>query len=251
MGPRISVVVPAYNEELLLPRLLDTVEVARRRHEEARASEAPETDGARGVEVIVADNGSTDRTAELAAERGATIVPVSKRAIAAARNGGARAAKGEVIAFVDADLQVHPDAFIAIDRVMRRDTVVGGATSMTMERWSVGIRTTYHLSKWMVRAMGLEGGVVFLRRDDFELLGGYPEDKRYAEDVGFLFGLKRLGRERGQRFVVPPDVEAIASTRKFDEQGDWHMMTFPVRYGWRKLTGTADRLVDEYWYTSR
>ena len=57
---RLSLVIPAYNEEALLPRLLDTVDAARARY----------TFGADAIEVIVADQGSTDRTAAIATSRG-------------------------------------------------------------------------------------------------------------------------------------------------------------------------------------
>ena len=90
---RHSLIIPAYNEEAYLPRLLDTVDRAR---EAWRAGPA-------AVEVIVADNASTDGTARVAAARGCRVVPVARRGIAVARNAGARAATGEVLSFVDAD----------------------------------------------------------------------------------------------------------------------------------------------------
>src|SRR3990172_8688915 len=91
--PRHSLIIPAYNEAALLPRLLATVAQAR----------ACYRGGGDAVEVIVADNGSTDATAAIALGAGCTVVPVSKRVIAAARNGGAAAAVGEILSFVDAD----------------------------------------------------------------------------------------------------------------------------------------------------
>src|SRR6266478_218734 len=90
---RQTLVIPAHNEEALLPRLLDTVEVARARY----------SLGADAIEVIVADNASTDRTAGIATARGCRVVSVAKRAIAAARNGGAGCAQSPILAFVDAD----------------------------------------------------------------------------------------------------------------------------------------------------
>jgi glycosyltransferase involved in cell wall biosynthesis len=78
-GPSISLVIPAYNEAELLPRLLGTVERARSRYRS----------GSSAVEVIVADNASTDGTGELARSRGCRVVRVEKRCIGAARNGGA------------------------------------------------------------------------------------------------------------------------------------------------------------------
>ena len=76
MGVRFSVVIPARNEEAYLPRLLETVEAARTSYEGG-----PET-----IEVIVADNVSTDRTASLARSKGARVVSVGKRVIGAVRN---------------------------------------------------------------------------------------------------------------------------------------------------------------------
>src|SRR5881275_1481987 len=104
-GPRLTLVIPAHNEETLLPRLLDTVDVARARY----------SFGAGAIEVIVADNASTDRTAEIAAARGCRVVSVAKRAIAASRNGGAACAQSPILAFVDADTQIHPDTFDGIE----------------------------------------------------------------------------------------------------------------------------------------
>src|SRR4051812_13798536 len=102
--PRFSLVIPARNEEALLPRLLETVEVARNRYR----------GGAAEVEVIVADNVSTDATASVARERGARVVTVERRIIGAVRNGGAKVATGEILCFVDADHSIHPDTFNAI-----------------------------------------------------------------------------------------------------------------------------------------
>src|SRR5438045_9009708 len=98
---RQTLVIPAHNEEALLPRLLDTVDVARARY----------SFGAGAIEVIVADNASTDRTAEIAAARGCRVVPVAKRAIAAARNGGAAQASSPILAFVAADMKINSDHF--------------------------------------------------------------------------------------------------------------------------------------------
>ncbi|HET6372706.1 MAG TPA: glycosyltransferase, partial [Candidatus Polarisedimenticolia bacterium] len=92
MLPSISLVIPAYNEEKYLPRLLDSVAQARERFEHCSGT----------LEVIVADNASTDRTAAIAAGRGARVVPVERRIIAAARNAGAAAATGDLLCFVDA-----------------------------------------------------------------------------------------------------------------------------------------------------
>src|SRR5690348_17354762 len=91
----ISFIVPAHNEELLIGRCLTSI------HESARASAVE-------YEVIVVDDASTDRTAEVARESGARLISVSLRQIAAVRNAGAREARGELFVFVDADTWINP-----------------------------------------------------------------------------------------------------------------------------------------------
>lgn len=237
--PRISLVIPAYNEARYLARLLDSVDVARERFAAKGGS----------VEIIVADNMSTDATARIASERGCVVVRVEKRAIAAVRNGGARVATGEIVAFVDADSRIHPDTFIAVDEAMRSDRVVGGSTGCTMERWSAGLAATYAFLWCFVWVTGMDTGVVFARRADFERLGGYDESLKVAEDVKWLWSLKKHGRTKRQKLVRLRHAKVIGSTRKFDEHGDWHYLGFFAelpRFVLRR--GALTEFQDRYWY---
>ena len=130
---KFSVIIPAFNEEKFLPRLLDSIELAR-----ANYSGGPDR-----IEVIVADNASTDRTAEVAAAHGARVVNITKRRIAAARNGGARVARGEILCFIDADSALHPETFNAIDRTMKSGRYIWGVTGAVLERKSFALLVTY------------------------------------------------------------------------------------------------------------
>jgi glycosyltransferase involved in cell wall biosynthesis len=234
-----------------LPRLLDTVAAARNRF----------AGGAERVEVIVADNGSTDSTAKIARERGCRVVPVQKRCIAAARNGGASAARGQVLAFCDADFRIHPDTFNFIAAVMRGSGYVGGGTGLTMERWSPGIVLTWWLVLPPLRLLGLDGGVWFCRRDDFVAVGGYDDSVQAGEDVGFLMKLRQLGRRRRPRQRLAsrytarvlncPAAVVINSSRKFDKYGDWHFLALMLKgllwlpFGRRRLDEQIQRMWSE------
>ena len=237
---RISLIIPAYNEAELLPRLLDTVDAARQcyRH------------GAAAVEVIVADNGSTDRTAAIAADRGCVVEMVEERRIASARNGGACRAVGEIIAFVDADMRIHEQTFNAIENALATGKVVAGATGVHLERWSVGIALTYALFMIMVWTLKMDTGVVFCRREDFDTVGGYDERRFFAEDVQFLTDLRRLGRKRGQGLTRLRHVKALASCRKFDTFGDWHYFTelFRLVPLMLRSPNATNQFAQEYWY---
>ncbi len=239
---KFSIIIPAYNEEQYLPRLLDSIDVARSNY----------SSGAAAVEVIVADNDSTDRTAEIATAHGARVVRVEKRRIAAARNGGGYAARGEIVCFIDADSAVHPQTFNAIDSAISGGRVVGGSTGLTLERKSFGLMVTYCLGAPLVLLTGMDSGVVFCRRADFEAVGGYDESYMYAEDLLFLMALRRLGKTRGQRLTRLPKVRALGCTRKFDQFGDWHyfgMLGHAIR---SLITGNwhDQNLADRYWYKS-
>jgi len=237
---RISLVIPAHNEERYLPRLLDSVEVARERWRHD-----PD-----GFEVIVADNVSTDGTAKIARERGCRVVLVEERRIATVRNGGASIAAGEILCFVDADSEVHPDTFNAIEDSLAAGKIVAGATGVRMERWSPGIAVTYAIFMPMVWLTRMDTGVVFCRREDFEAIGGYDERRFFAEDVQLLWDLRKIGRRRKQRLTRLRTAKALGSTRKFDTHGDWHYLSDLFGLVPKMLfspRATSD-FANKYWY---
>jgi len=243
MPPRISLVVPAHNEQAFLPQLLDSIDAAREAHR----------GDAGAIEVIVADNASTDETAKIAVERGCRLVSVPKRVIAAARNGGAAAARGELLAFVDADSRIHPETFNVLEDALASDKIVGGATGVGFDRWSFGLAATYVFYlpiAWLTR---FDTGVVFCRRRDFETIGGYNEVRLFGEDVQFMWELRRLGRSRRQRLFRATSAKAITSTRKFDRYGDWHYFTRVIWLAGLLLTapGASTQFARQYWYGDR
>ena len=235
---RHSLVIPAYNEARLLPRLLDSVDAAR------SCYPGP-------VQVIVADNDSTDATASIAAARGCEVARVEKRRIACVRNGGARLACGESLCIIDADSRIHPETFNAIDAALARPDVVGGATGVLPERWSLGIAMTWMVMMPVVWATGMDAGVIFCRRADFQVLGRYDEEREFAEDVAFMWALKRHGAKRGQKLERLTQVKAMASMRKFDRHGDWHYFTTVIPQGVPAMFRRSARtkLAQRYWYT--
>lgn len=244
--PRLSLVIPAWNEAERLPRLLDSVDAARARWRQAGRD-------ADGIEVIVADNGSTDGTDRIALARGCRLARVEPRRIASVRNGGAALAAGELVAFVDADSVLHPDVLLAVDDTLRDPRSLGGASGVTMERWSAGIALTVAFALPVVWLTGFDTGLVFLRRDDFVQLGGYDETRAVAEDVDLMVRLRRLGKPRGQRLRRLRGVRTVTSTRKFDLHGDWHYFTRMPRVGWELLRhpGALPEFARRYWYGDR
>jgi glycosyltransferase involved in cell wall biosynthesis len=238
--PRFSLIIPAYNEEAYLPALLDSVARARGRY----------AGGPDNIEVVVVDNESTDSTGDLARLSGCRVVREDKRVIAAVRNTGARNARGHVFVFIDADNIMHPDTFNAIDQSLATGKVVAGASGVKMQRMSFAIALTYALMVPLVWLTRMDTGVVFCRREDFEAIGGYNEDRLFAEDVQLLWELMLLGRKRGQKLCRIRSIKAIYSTRKFDRHGDWHWLHLMLRflYGLIFSKSSMDKFARLYWY---
>ena len=239
-APRFSLIIPAYNEEAYLPALLDSVDKARSRY----------AGGPDDIEVVVVDNASSDATADLARSSGCRVVREDRHVIAAVRNTGARNARGNVFVFVDADNIMHADTFNAIGRSLATGKVVAGATGVKMQRMSFGIAVTYVLMVPLVWLTRMDTGVVFCRREDFEAIGGYNEDRLFAEDVQFLWDLMRLGRKQGRKLSRITSAKAIFSTRKFDRHGDWHWLGLMLRffYGLLFSKSSLDNFARMYWY---
>jgi glycosyltransferase involved in cell wall biosynthesis len=183
-APVLSVVIPAFNEQKYLPSTLLALNRAIR-HVPVE------------VEIIVVDNQSTDRTAEIAAGA-ATVVQEAKPNIGAARNRGARAASGEYILFVDADVKVSEHALeIAWNVIAEQHLVAGGLGALYEPR---------HLITWMfcaywdwrrLNGAPCQGVAQFFRKDLFVELGGYREDIYMGEDVDLYHRAENLVQSRG------------------------------------------------------
>ena len=235
---RFSLVIPAYNEELLLGRLLESVNLARVAYR-----------GEGEIQVIVADNMSTDRTSEVAKTYDCQVVVVTKRVIAAARNGGASAANGDFICFVDADSVIHTQTFNVLDAAIKKKNLAGGATGVVFERWSPGTVATYLCFVPLVWLLRIDTGVVFFDARAFIDVEGYPEEMMFAEDVAMMLRVRRWGRTRGRFVRQVRGAKTITSTRKFDQYGDWHYFSHMLGIAWRFLRGLkSDKFAHQYWY---
>jgi glycosyltransferase involved in cell wall biosynthesis len=197
--PRYSFIIPAYNEEALLGRTLDAI------HESASPLKG-------GFEIVVANDDSTDRTPEIAREKGARVIDVKKRQIAAVRNAGASIATGDILVFVDADTLVTKETLLALEKLLLRPEVVGGGARMIFDAapawWGV-IAVRVFLFFYFDLARWAGGGFLFTRRDAFDKAGGWDEKYFASEEVHLSRALKRLGKFRIIREPV------ITSARKF------------------------------------
>jgi glycosyltransferase involved in cell wall biosynthesis len=231
---RFSVVIPAHNEEKTLPACLASVKVA--------AMPYPGE-----VEVIVALNRCTDGTEGAALAAGARTVVEDARNMAAIRNAAARAATGDILITVDADSVMSPNMLQVVDARLSSGKYIGGGVAILPERWSLGIIASALLLLPLVLRYGISGGLFWLRREDFVAIGGFDERFVSVEDVDFARRLKAYGRSKGKRFGHVLNAHIVTSCRKWDQFGDWFMVTHP-RFVRRILTGRDQEAADKLYY---
>ena len=229
----LSFVVPAYNEELLIGRTL------------AALSEAGAALG-EPFEIVVADDASTDRTAAIAREHGARVVPVRHRQIAATRNAGARAATGEWLVFVDADTVVTNAVVHGALEAMRAGAAGGGAAFRFDGRVPLLGHVMVRIAVPLYRALGLASGCfLFCTRRAFETVGGFDERLFAAEEAAMSRALHGAGR-----FVVLRE-SVTTSGRRLRTYSARELLGLLARLALSGGKGLRTREGKELWYGER
>lgn len=203
---KFSVIVPAFNEEKLLPDTLRALQQA--------ALEAWEKQGI-AWEVIVCDNNSTDRTPQLAAAAGAKVVFEPLNQIARARNTGARAAAGQWLLFMDADSRPSSALLSAVAQAADAGNIAGGGAVLQFDAstpWGHWAVRFWNLSSRALRWAA--GSFLFCRAAAFQELGGFDETLFVSEEIDLSRRLKRWARRRGLRMHIIPNPPLITSGRK-------------------------------------
>jgi glycosyltransferase involved in cell wall biosynthesis len=239
---QISVIVPAFNEEKLLGASLA----------EIRAAAAAFTRHGWGVELIVCDNNSTDRTADIARAAGAKVVFEPVNQIARARNAGAAAATGAWLIFVDADTHPSADLFADVaEQISSGNCVAGGATirmdenilaaNVATELWN----WTSRIKKWMA------GSFIFVETAAFRELGGFSHEHFAAEELDLSQRLKKLARLAGKKIVILHRHPIKTSARKLKLYTPREMWAFFFRSLFNHRRTVRSREQAYLWYDGR
>jgi glycosyltransferase involved in cell wall biosynthesis len=201
----LSVIIPAYNEEKLVGRCVESVFGA------IRANASEDWSG----EVIVVDNNSSDRTAELAREAGAAVVFEPINQISRARNAGAQVARGDWFLFVDADSILNPATLADLLGCIRRGRHAGGGCVIGLEGISRTAVFVQEVGNLILRATNLAAGsFVFSRADAFREVGGFSSELYAAEELRFSQDLKRWAKSRRLKFTILRKHRHLSSGRK-------------------------------------
>jgi glycosyltransferase involved in cell wall biosynthesis len=239
---KVSVVVPAFNEERLLADSLRSIR------------SAMEAFGRLGwrTQLIVCDNNSTDRTAEIARAAAAEVVFEPVNQISRARNAGARQASGDWIVFVDADSTPSRELFAEVaDEIRGGSTLAGGSTvfygsfplaaALLVVAWNLVSRTL----RWAA------GSFIFCEAAAFREAGGFDEALYASEEIDLFRKLKRIARRRRKRIVILARHPLHTSNRKLRLYSWPELLRFGVKAivtGGRSLRSRSDC---QPWYDGR
>lgn len=194
---RLSIIVPALNEEVRIGVALAALAQFR----------------TRGAEVIVVDGGSRDRTATLAAPHADRVI-VAPLGRGTQMNAGAATAAGDVLLFLHADTALPPNADALVLDGLRSSGLQWGRFDVRIEGASLLLPLVAGLMNARSRATGIATGdqAMFVSRTAFIAAGGFPEIE-LMEDVALSKRLKRIG---------PPlclSERVTTSGRRWDERG--------------------------------
>jgi glycosyltransferase involved in cell wall biosynthesis len=203
---RVSVVIPAYNEEKLLPATLAAV----------RSSADAFARRGWDWELVVCDNNSADRTAAVARAAGARVAFEPVNQIGRSRDTGARAAMGDWIVFVDADSQPTEALFADIAAALASGRFVGGGATVRLPADSPLVVRFFAgaWNLWSRLARWAAGSCIWVEASAFRAVGGFGTEVYAGEEVWLSRRLGRLARAQGRRFGILHRHPLLTSDRK-------------------------------------
>ncbi len=203
--PKFSVVIPARNEEKVIARCLDSVE---------------KQQGDFIFEVIVVNNGSSDKTKEISESYGVSVINETKDGVGMARKIGTEAANGEFIINMDADSCLPADYFSRVINIFKREpdlVCLGGQVFFYDAPWWLDIlrflshRALYYYARVVSGGrVGPLGNNMVFRKSDYKKTAGFNADLKFGEDADINRKLSKFGKVK-----IDFDLKCFASSRRY------------------------------------
>jgi cellulose synthase/poly-beta-1,6-N-acetylglucosamine synthase-like glycosyltransferase len=233
---QLAFVIPAYNEQALIGKCVESV-----------LAEIKRT-GRTDVDVVVVNNNSIDRTAEIAGSyAGVRVVDEKQKGLVSARDGGFRATTAELVANIDADTIVPPGWLDTVFKEFERDDTLvclsGPYVYYDLSAWNrfliilfYGLtKLIYWLNRYILRVGSVvQGGNFVLRRDAWIKAGGFNREiKFYGEDTDVAVRLSKVG---GVKFTLR--LKMLTSGRRLAEEGVFRTaLTYTLNFFWVTFAG--------------
>ena len=231
---KLAFVIPAYNEEALIGKCVESVLAEVKR-------------SGRDCEVVVVNNNSTDRTAEIASAAGARVVDENQKGIVSARDGGFQATTAELVANIDGDTMVTPGwldvVFEEFEKDPRLVCLSGPYVYYDLNPWQrflvggfYGLTTLiYWINRYVLRVGSVvQGGNFVLKRDAWIRAGGFNREiKFYGEDTDVAVRLAKQGKVK-----FTHRLKMKTSGRRLAEEGIIRTgLTYTLNFFWVTFAG--------------
>lgn len=233
---QLAFVIPAYNEQALIGKCVESVLAEIKRS------------GRTDVDVVVVNNNSTDRTAEIAGSyAGVRVVDEKQKGLVSARDGGFRATTAELVANIDADTLVPPGWLDTVFREFEKDPTLvclsGPYVYYDLSTWNrfliilfYGLtKLIYWLNRYVLRVGSVvQGGNFVFKRDAWIKAGGFNREiKFYGEDTDVAVRLSKVG---GVKFTLR--LKMLTSGRRLAEEGVFRTaLTYTLNFFWVTFAG--------------
>ncbi len=224
----LSIIIPVLNEAPVIADLLDALQPLR----------------ARGVEIIVADGGSSDGTVGLVLPRCDAVIP-APRGRAWQMNAGAREARGDALLFLHADTRLPENADTLVVSALRNRE--WGRFDVRIEGSAPMLPVIAAMMNLRSRVTGIATGdqAMFMSRKAFVAMGGFPEIA-LMEDISASRALKRMGTPACLKDKV------ITSGRRWEKNGVWRTILLMWRLRLSYFLGAKpNTLARRYGYRPR
>ena len=231
----LAFVIPAYNEEALIGKCVESVLAEVKR-------------SGRAVDVVVVNNNSTDRTREIAASyAGVRVVDELQKGLVSARDGGFRATTAELVANIDGDTIVPPGWLDTVFREFEKDDrlvcLSGPYVYYDLGPWDRFLVSLFYGLTWLIYVINryilrvgsvVQGGNFVFRRDAWIKAGGFNREiKFYGEDTDVAVRLSKVGKVKWT-YVL----KMLTSGRRLAEEGVFRVgMTYTLNFFWVTFAG--------------
>lgn len=239
---KISIVIPAFNEEKLLASTLQSLDSAL----------ASLQGSGWETETIVCDNNSTDATPSIARKHGAVVVFEPINQIARARNIGARAATGEWLLFLDADSRPSPALLDATRAAIYSGRYIAGGTTIAFDESHFFANILTKIWNTLSRSRRLlAGSYIFCETTEFRKIGGFNEELFAAEEIDLTKRLKSAGKKTGRKITILHKNPLLTSARKMNLYSRGDFFKFLLLACFRQKSTIRNRESCHVWYDGK
>lgn len=235
--PLVSFIIPAYNEEILLPSCLLSLQRMCQDH------------NVNNFEIIVCDNNSTDETAQVAQAAGARVVFEPHNQIAKARNTAAQQTTGQWLCFVDADTLIPPKLGRKFFELIQKPETGGGGTLVDFDVTNTPFFAKLVLQLWNKVSVIFSlaaGSFIFCRKQAWTDVGGFDEAYYAAEEVYFSQALKKWCKTKKLNFKIIQDASVSTSARKLEWNSSISLFTTMLKL--LRPGALKNRSTCSFWY---